>query len=144
MLQRARRDMSGEGVDAAKCRYDFALWEDSAAGVTQLPLDDAALKALKASNDMRLVLSASYELPAFQLSSDRAARSATAPIAGSTQVLYGSGAGDATPIVDVAALEPGHYADGPALLRSSYLTCLLDRGWSMRVSDNHDLIIEEA
>jgi N-methylhydantoinase A/oxoprolinase/acetone carboxylase beta subunit len=144
MLQRARHDMSGEGVDAAKCRYDYALWTDSAAGVTQAPLDDGALTALKASDDARLVLTASYELPAFQLSSDRATRSAKAPTAGSTQVLYGTSAGDATPVVDVAALKPGHYADGPALLRSSYLTCLVDRGWSIRVSDNHDLIIEET
>ena len=47
-------------------------------------------------------------------------------------------------VVAADALAPGHHLTGPALLRSSYLTCLVDRGWSLRVSDNHDLIIEEA
>ena len=144
MSARARHDMSGEGVDPAQCRYDFALWKDTASGVVQTALDAAALQALQPSADARLVLTASYALPSFQLTADRATRQTPAPVSGSAQVLYGGSDGQRTPVVSADALAPGHHLTGPALLRSSYLTCLVDRGWSLRVSDNHDLIIEEA
>ncbi|MFM9917906.1 MAG: hydantoinase/oxoprolinase family protein [Rhizobacter sp.] len=144
MRSRAQNDMSGEGVDPAKCRYDFALWKDTDAGVQQTALDEPALQALQPGADARLVLTASYALPSFRLVEDRAARQTQAVVTGSAQVLYGGSDGDRTPVIDADSLQPGQHASGPALLRSSYLTCLLDRGWSLRVSDNHDLIIEEA
>lgn len=144
MLERARYDMYGEGVDPTKCKYDFALWKDSADGVVQTQLDDAALKKLKGSDDARLVLVASYELPSFQLVDDSVTRATEAPVVGTTQVSCIAGAEDPVPVVDLAALQAGHRAKGPALLRSNYVTCLLNHGWFMRVSDNRDMIIEEA
>ena len=41
-------------------------------------------------------------------------------------------------------LTPGTAANGPALIRGDYLTCLIRAGWGLRVSPNNDLIIEVA
>lgn len=144
MLERARRDMAGEGVDPAKCRYAYALWTEAGGTVIERALTDGDLQALQAQPGGRLSLTASYELPVFGLIPDGSHRSAAPATCGRVNVSYGNGTGDGVPVYQMAQLAPADGLDGPALLRSDYLTCLIDKGWSMRVSDNQDLILEEA
>lgn len=144
MLERAQRDMAGEGVDPGACRYAFGLWTESEGSVVEQPLADSDLANLTAPAGSRLSLTASYELPVFNLAADGGQRSATPEASGRTRVSCGTGAGEGIPVYGTDRLSPGQGVDGPALLRSDYLTCLIDKGWSLRVSDNQDLILEES
>lgn len=132
MLQRARRDMAGEGVDATACSYAFSSWIVDDEAIEQRPFSpgDAV------GGDAYLHLKASFKLPAFHLATDSGTRTSNPQPS-----QRGEGG---LPIYAVDAVAPGSSVSGPALLRSNYLTCLVDPGWSLRVTDNHDLIIQGA
>ena len=160
LLGRARRDMYGEGVEPEDCRYHFSLWaekdgratEKAIGGGAQIAasgavkpqrIDGTAIKPEAGTTDPRLMLVASYGLPHFELMPDDRKGASPAPTAGTQHVSLG-GSGNTVPVIADEALEAGHTAEGPALLRGRYLTCLVPAGWTMRVAPNKDLIFERG
>jgi N-methylhydantoinase A/oxoprolinase/acetone carboxylase beta subunit len=132
MLQRARRDMAGEGVDASACSYTFSRWIVDDEAIEQRPFSPEDVVV----GDVYLHLKASFKLPVFHLAADSGTRTSNPQPSQRGQ--------GGLPIYAVDAAAPGSSISGPALLRSNYLTCLVDPGWSLRVTDNQDLIIERA
>ena len=138
LATRARRDMAGEGVDPEVCRYTYSVWRDVDGAVSHTPLNGA-----NSATDGRLTLKAVYELPSSMLVADSAKAGAAAPTASSVDIDLGSGAGKVNVHLD-SDLKPGHTASGPCLLKGDYLTCLIGKGWNLRVTSNQDLVLEAA
>ncbi len=142
LRRRVERDMYGEGVDPLKCRYDVSLW--TAVGEYAVERaqsgDEARLNA--GETDARLTVRAIFELPTTQLLTDTV-KSHTPVASGATVEVNLDGQGAARlALVDDATLTPGDEVSGPALVRGSYLTCVVAAGWRLRVSSNGDLFVE--
>ena len=138
LAARARRDMAGEGVDPEACRYQYTLWR-----ATQDSVSETALDAAAPAEGARLTLKAVYELPSAALVADTATTGTPAPAQGVIKLNLGDGESDVAVHLD-ADLKPGHTASGPCLLKGDYLTCLIGKGWNLRVTSNHDLVLEAA
>ena len=80
-------------------------------------------------------------MPTSDLVADDGKRGAAARKSGTASVNVGGGKVDLA-TYDGAGLVAGETLVGPALLRGAYLTCLIRAGWSLRVTNNLDLIIE--
>lgn len=139
MLRRARLDMTGEGVSADECAYTFSIVTETAGALVSTPLDAGASPAAAAG--ARLALTAAYRLPVFALRGGDGATSGAAAAAGETAIQLGGGT-RTVPVYRHEDLQPGQTAAGPSLVRGGYLTCLLRPDWSLRVTPNHDLLIE--
>lgn len=142
LRRRAERDMYGEGVEPAACRYDLSLWAAAGAVAVERPVNGVLPKLGPGETDPRLTLRAVFELPALVLKPDTVAQYRAARAAGEVAInLDGSGARQMA-LFDDAMLTPGDELSGPALVRGSYLTCLLAPDWRLRVVSNGDLFIE--
>lgn len=140
LRERAERDMYGEGVPPEQCRYDVGLWGAQDGVVVEGSLSDAA-RFGNGVDDVRVSLKAVHELPTSDLVADDGKRGAAARKSGTASVNVGGGKVDLA-TYDGAGLVAGETLVGPALLRGAYLTCLIRAGWSLRVTNNLDLIIE--
>lgn len=139
LLERARRDMFGEGVDPDDATYEFTLRAEDGGYARSAPLNGAG-----PAPGERLRLAATYSLPKFALAEIGEGRTRDAEPQGRSELRLGKAYGDgaAVPVFDAEALRPGDGAEGPALIRGGYLTCLVSDGWSFHVSANKDLILE--
>lgn len=140
LIARAERDMLGEGVSLDQCVFKTYSRSVADGIIHDEEWSDGASSAGSAD---RLVVRASQSLPAFELVDDNQSVSDSAPVAGSRSIHLGDGNFGDVPVYDAAALEPGQSADGPALIASDYLTCLIEPDWRFRVSSNSDLILED-
>jgi N-methylhydantoinase A/oxoprolinase/acetone carboxylase beta subunit len=128
--------MFGEGVDEADCSFQATIREVREGLVADREWTGSAV----AGDQVRV--RASYPLPAAPLLPDDVGRVAEATAAGVRNVVAADGSPADIPVHLEADLAPGQYAAGPALVSGDYLTCVLDPGWSFRVSGNSDLILE--
>ncbi|MCA8966409.1 MAG: hydantoinase/oxoprolinase family protein [Planctomycetes bacterium] len=139
---RAARDMYGEGVDPTACRYDVSLWSVKGSDVVERPLNGAVPGLPADESDPRVTVRAVYELPALGLLADDTGSYTAATAVGQVEVdLDGQGTASVA-LVDDTALTPGTEVQGAALVRGSYLTCVVGAGWRLRVSSNGDLFLE--
>ena len=142
LRRRAERDMYGEGVDPATCRYDVSLWSVAGAYAIERQLTGDQIVANASERDPRLTVRAVYELPALALTPNTV--TSYTPVQSTATVdinLDGRGASRLA-LIDDATLKPGDEVTGPALVRGSYLTCVVAAGWCLRVSSNGDLFVE--
>lgn len=142
LRRRVERDMYGEGVDPAKCRYDVTLWAAAGEFAVERPQSGDKASVGAGETDPRLTVRAIFELPTTQLLADTV--KTYTPVKGGATVdinLDGKGAVKLA-LVDDAALKPGDEVAGPALVRGSYLTCVVAADWRLRVSSNGDLFVE--
>lgn len=144
MLVRARHDMFGEGVDQNACAYDYLLWSAVDGQAVEKPLNGAAPEFDPAASEHRLVLKATYHLPAFTLAADDGATRPAGNPDAHAHVRTAADSAENVPVYLTDELEAGAAFAGPALLRSPYLTCLLGPGWSLRATRNGDYMIEVA
>ena len=136
------RDMYGEGVDPAKCRYDVSLW--AAAGDYAVERPQSGDKAILGAGetDPRLTVRGIFELPTTRLLANTVTTYNAIKGGASVEInLDGRGASKLA-LLDDAALKPGDEVPGPALVRGSYLTCVVASDWRLRVSSNGDLFVE--
>ncbi|MBI4695147.1 MAG: hydantoinase/oxoprolinase family protein [Gammaproteobacteria bacterium] len=136
---RARRDMYGEGVDPASCRYDYSLWRAVDGKVQESPLVDGKVPA---DANARLTLKAVHELPSSALVAPGNEQASAAPTAGQTEIRLAAGKPVSVPVVHDKDLQPGHALAGPCLIKGDYLTCLVAAGWRLAVTSNHDVVLE--
>ena len=141
LMERAERDMYGEGVDPTQCDYDFSLWSVQGGRVLKSDLNKAGARPGD-QGDRRINLKASFALPVFSLAPHDGVRGSSAAAMGSVDLLLDHDNRRPTPIYSDATLSPGETISGPALLRGDYLTCLLEDKWVLHVTPNNDLIIE--
>lgn len=140
MLRRAQRDMEGEGVKIAECEFLFHSWTEENGVIVERPMEKGGKKAVVTQIGLRAV----YRLPVFNLKADKTLKGSAPKAVGQAEVKVDKGKPAKTPVYSADDLTPGKAADGPALIRGDYLTCLIRAGWRLRVSPNHDLIIEVA
>jgi len=140
---RARRDMSGEGVDANACQYGYSLWSAAGDSVREEAVSGDRV-SLEGRVDPRLTLKAVFELPVTRLHADAGRTTGAPESAGTAPVLLDGKAATAVTVYNHHDLAAGHAFNGPCLLKGDYVTCLVDAGWRLRVTSNHDLILEEG
>lgn len=90
---------------------------------------------------VRLVLSAETAQPAFGAGM-RAPERAADPV-GARLANLGNGFQE-TPVHHGPALEPGHHLEGPAIVEESFTTIVVYPGWSARLDDAGDYVLERA
>lgn len=140
--EQAARDMYGEGVDPANCSYSLSLWGARDGVVLERPIEGKDLPFEQGMEDTRLTLRAVYALPQFHMRADDGVAGRAPPASGSARVCLGDGETEDIAVYRAADLAAGHGIDGPALVRGDYLTCLVERGWRLRVTRNEDLMLE--
>lgn len=142
LRRRVERDMYGEGVDPAQCRYDVSLWTAAGEYAVERPQTGDQASAGAGETDPRLTVRAIFELPTTQLLADTVTSYTQVKSDATVEInLDGKGAAQLA-LVEDAALKPGDEVNGPALVRGSYLTCVVAAGWRLRVSSNGDLFVE--
>jgi N-methylhydantoinase A/oxoprolinase/acetone carboxylase beta subunit len=143
MLERARRDMYGEGVKSEACSFDFSLQRSLGGEISFDAFTDENVKKHVGEAGLGLHLKATYTLPSPTLKADKAEATQTPKPVGTSDIRTAGNRVEKVPTYRADELVVGDRVDGPALLRDSYLTCLVESQWSLRVSANRDLIIEE-
>lgn len=144
MLERAHRDMYGEGVDSASCTFDFALLTTREGEIVSHALDPKSLKTLASDPTLSISLKAAFPLPMVKLQDAKPKSSETIVSTESVPVRTGPDKVEKVPLFWAKTFKPGQAVQGPALVRDDYLTCLLKPGWNLRVTGNLDLVLEEV
>ncbi len=139
---RARRDMYGEGVEPDACSYNLSLWAAHGDDAVERPLKGSKASTKKGETDARLTLRAVYELPVVALANGKIKKYTAAKTSGSAHIDFDKEGKHRVAIVQDTALLPGTEVTGPAMIRGSYLTCMVSSGWRLRVSGNGDLFLE--
>jgi N-methylhydantoinase A len=143
MRARARRDMFGEGIaegdwveaidvsGARNGRLTAEKYRENSLSEMAADLEDATLR-----------LTATHGLDHLNIAPVGGADASTATAVGEA-VINLDGEQIAVPVYSLKASPAGAGAQGPALFRDDYLTCLIRSGWSFSVSANGDLIVEK-
>jgi N-methylhydantoinase A/oxoprolinase/acetone carboxylase beta subunit len=69
--------------------------------------------------------------------------STAATATGTRSVLGAGGQRIDVPVYQLAAMAPGDYASGPAILEEDYFTCRVLNGWRLVVSEVGDVILNK-
>ena len=141
---RAARDMFAEGVDKGDYEIEARLvGTDSHGKELQFPLTDAASfpAALAKAETVELELAAIKRLREARGSTAKFIERAAAKPVGTRNVLTrGRGRID-VPVYQLAQMQPGDHAAGPAILEEDYFTCRVLDGWSFVISDAGDVLL---
>ncbi len=141
LLSRAHRDMYGEGVETRQCAFEFGLWQVLDGHAVEKPLNGSTLPKIAAGADARVSLRATFALPSFSLVKDRKGAGTPAARNGSATIRIGGKAEEVPTYLD-SDLKAGKRLSGPALIRGDYMTCLVKKGWTVRVTPNDDFLLE--
>ncbi|MEM1140446.1 MAG: hydantoinase/oxoprolinase family protein [Pseudomonadota bacterium] len=139
LMDRAKRDMFGEGVEPREATYAFSEWSETDGIATLTPLAGGALKA-----GSRLHLNARYDLAKFTLATGDTGAGQKAETAGDRALTLDEGGTQSVPLIDPETLAPGIGGTGPALVSGGYLTCFIPSDWRFSVTANNDLLLEAA
>jgi N-methylhydantoinase A/oxoprolinase/acetone carboxylase beta subunit len=141
LLSRAQRDMYGEGVEPKECEFEFGLWQVRDGHAVEKAIRGNALPKIPEEVDARLSLRAVYALPSFSLVKDKKGPGTAAARSGSATIRINGKAEEVAAYLD-SDLKPGKRLNGPALIRGDYMTCLVKKGWSVRITPNDDFLLE--
>lgn len=137
LLERARRDMEGEGVSADRCTFVFYTLESADGQLVERPLPDGS----STPAGTVLCLRAVHDLPTFSIDGSLDEKSHVPSSVGEAVVLLGRSE-VRMPIYSERDLRSGHTASGPCLIRGDYLTFLIEAEWRFRLTRNLDIILE--
>lgn len=141
---RASRDMFAEGIDKGDYEIEARLVGTDSHGKEQsFPLTDAPSfpAALAKVATVELELAAIKRLRDERGSAAKFIERAAAKPVGTRNVLTrGRGRVD-VPVYQLAQLQPGDHAAGPAILEEDYFTCRVLDGWSFVISDAGDVLL---
>ena len=146
LRQKAARDMFAEGVEEGSYTVSARLVATTDKGEVSRALADGE----DFPADLVDASSVELELDAVKSLRTGAARQAGFPRqqearpVGTRRVLVpGQGRPD-LPVYRLAAMAPGDWASGPAILEEDYFTCRVPAGWSFVVSEAGDVILDKA
>jgi len=143
MTLRARRDMFAEGFDLADCSVSRSLtYSKSGKDKTVALGKRAALpKGLNGAKDVRVGLNVVRPITHFPLNKTGKLADRKPKAVGKRRGLLADGSFADMPLYQLDALKPGDTGSGPALIEESYFTCRVLDGWSFKVNENKDNII---
>ncbi|WP_120945152.1 hydantoinase/oxoprolinase family protein [Helicobacter labacensis] len=142
MHEQAKRHMFQEGYNWSECKHEWKVVVENADGsedhVTHLG-DTAQINV-----DQRRILACHvrYELSHPSLRASLPKPKTSAKVSGSREVLQEEGKRP-TPVVILLDQQAGAHMDGPAIVEGPYFTTRVPEGWSLLITDNGDLILED-
>ena len=137
LLAQARRDLTGEGFDAAAARYEWTLENATRKQVSARTASAAGLEKLAARlpDATLLRLDARFALGEVALPEQVAA---AAPVASEHRASpLASGAG--LPVYQHTSL-PGHKISGPCVVDGGTFTWLIEAGWTLVIDTHGDAV----
>jgi N-methylhydantoinase A len=145
MRHRATRDMFAEGVGKGDYVVEARLVATDAAGreqVVELAEDRPVFpQSFAGAVTVELELAAIKRLREQRGDTVKLAQGARAKAAGTRKVLTrGLGRID-VPVYQLAQLQPGDHAEGPAILEEDYFTCRILDGWNFVISEAGDIFL---
>ncbi len=143
MTRHARRDMFAEGFDLEDCKVSSTLTFEKGGKEKTVALNKRGVmpKGVKGAKDMRVQMKVVRPIAHFPLEkigklADRKPRAV-----GKRNGLQSDGSFADMPLYQLDKLKPGDAGVGPALIEESYFTCRILDGWSYKVNENKDIII---
>lgn len=146
LRQKAARDMFAEGFEEGSYAESARLVATTGAGEISRPVADGdTFPADMADADtVELELDAVKSLRTGEARTAAFPRKAAALAVGERRVLVPGAGRVELPVYRLAAMAPGDWAAGPAILEEDYFTCRVPAGWSFVVSEAGDVILDKA
>jgi len=143
MTKRAQRDMFAEGFDLADCKVSSSLtYEKGGKEKTVALAKRGGLpKGLKGAQDMRVQMEVVRPIAHFPLKKIGKLADRKPKATGKRRGLQADGSFADMPLYQLDKLKPGDTGTGPALIEESYFTCRILDGWSYKVNENKDIVI---
>ncbi|GMT38253.1 hydantoinase/oxoprolinase family protein [Helicobacter bizzozeronii] len=142
MREQAKRHMFQEGYNWSECKHEWKVVVENADGsedhVTHL--DDTA--QINVDQKRILACHVRYELSHPSLRASLPNPKVHAKMSGNREVLQ-EGGKHPTPVVILLEQQAGAHMDGPAIVEGPYFTTRVPEGWSLLVTDNGDLILDD-
>ncbi|WP_104749880.1 hydantoinase/oxoprolinase family protein [Helicobacter cynogastricus] len=142
MHEQAKRHMYQEGYNWSECKHEWKVIIENADGsedhVTHL--DDTA----QIDKDQKRILAyhVRYELSHPSLRASLPKHTSTARVHSSREVLEEKGPHH-NPVVVLLEQKTGAHTEGPAIVEGPFFTARVPEGWSLLVTDNGDLILDD-
>jgi len=143
---RAEKDLYAEGVDISACEIRISLSRIGSNGLEQvIEIGEGSLFPSDFMPDEKAVLvyEARKNIGGLKLADVGGEASRDPNISGLRKVNTGAGNHVEIPVVRVEDQLPGAVIDGPLIIEESFFTGLVDKGWTLSVSGNSDLILEK-
>lgn len=143
---RAEKDLYAEGVDISECEIRISLSRIGSNGLEQvIEIGEGSLFPSDFMPDEKAVLvyEARKNIGGLKLADVGGEASRDPNISGLRKVNTGAGNNVEIPVVRVEDQLPGAVIDGPLIIEESFFTGLVDKGWTLSVSGNSDLILEK-
>lgn len=144
-LVRARRDMFAEGFEPGQYEVQVRLVGISAEGDEHsIALDPDALNFPSALSNLPVVeleVAAIKRLRQQDANTARFDRKQVAKATGTRNILTRHHGRQDVPVYRLADLQPGDFAEGPAILEEDFFTCRVRDGWSFAISAHQDILL---
>ncbi|NQV20585.1 MAG: hydantoinase/oxoprolinase family protein [Rhodospirillales bacterium] len=143
MTRRARRDMFAEGFDLRDCKISRAVTYEKGGKETTVALGKRAVlpKGLKGATDVRIGMEVVRPIAHFPLKKTGKLPNRKTKPGGKRRGLQAGGSFAEHPLYRLEDLKPGDTGVGPALIEESYFTCRVLDGWSFKINENTDIIM---
>ncbi|CRF47760.1 Acetophenone carboxylase subunit Apc1 [Helicobacter heilmannii] len=142
MQERAKRHMFQEGYDFEDCKGEWRVIVENADGseAHSTTLEDTA----QINKDQRRILAyhIRYELSHPSLRASLPKRKVGPKVSGTRNVMGLDGMHQEVVLI-LDKQEMGAYMEGPAIVEGPFFTARVPEGWSLAVTDNGDLILED-
>ena len=145
LRDRARRDMSAEGVRLEDCDASYRLVTGGGDGETVAELDDPvqARAHLRDGDTASLELSLVSPLPHVEIRDTDSALSSSATASGNRTVLDRAGGTLDLPVYTLLDLPAAAQADGPAVIEGPFFTMRLPARWRFQTTAAGDLLLTD-
>lgn len=148
LLAKAERDMFAEGFDLSECTIDREVHCSLNGKDVRVPLDGEGMlpDEVTPRSNPRVQVRVTKPIPHFSL--NPVDTGATTPVtSGHTRHILAAspshdGAWSDVPLYRLEEMNPGMYADGPAIVEEEYFTCRVPEGWRFTINDNLDIVLQ--
>ena len=142
---RARRDMSAEGVRLEDCIASYRLVSEADGAETVVELDDPeqARAHFRDGDTASLELSLVSPLPHVGIRDTGSAPASSATASGVRSVLDRAGGAIDLPVYTLLDLPAAAQADGPAVIEGPFFTMRLPAGWRFQTTAAGDLLLTD-
>ena len=143
MLRRAQHDMFAEGFDLADCSVSRTLTYQKGGKEKTATLGkrSALPKGMNGAKDVRVGVNVVRPIAHFPLKKTGKLASKKAKAVGNRRAISADGTLTNMPLYQLDRLKPGASGTGPALIEESYFTCRVLDGWSFKINENKDIVI---
>ncbi len=143
MHEQAKRHMFQEGYDYNECKHEWKVVIENADGSECRVCDLKDTIQLDKDQKRILAYNVRYELSHSSLRASLPKHTTPAKVDHSREVLEEGGL-RYNPVVVLAEQKTGAHMEGPAIVEGPFFTAKVPEGWSLFVTDNGDLILQDT